>query len=53
MENERKQKLQFTLAEKSIVELNELAKAKGISKSAVVALALELFSKKEKENNKD
>lgn len=41
-----KQKLQVTLPEKSIAELEQLMKEKGLSKSVLIALAIEEYAKK-------
>ena len=50
----KKGKIQITLTDHLVKELGELARLKGISKSAVIALALDCFSKKvRKEDNQD
>ena len=45
----RKTRLQISLTDKQIEELEKLAKEKGFTKSAILALALEEYSRKELE----
>lgn len=42
-----KKRVQISLTDKQIDELGKLAKDKGFTKSAIVALALEEYSRKE------
>jgi metal-responsive CopG/Arc/MetJ family transcriptional regulator len=48
----RKTRLQISLTDKQIEELEKLAKEKGFTKSAILALALEEYSRKELEQKK-
>lgn len=43
----RKTRLQISLTDKQIEELERIAKDKGFTKSAIIALALEEYSRKE------
>ena len=43
----RKTRLQISLTDKQIEELERIAKDKGFTKSAIIALALEQYSRKE------
>ncbi|HBI1493636.1 TPA: ribbon-helix-helix protein, CopG family, partial [Staphylococcus aureus] len=45
----RKTRLQISLTDKQIEELEKLATEKGFTKSAILALALEEYSRKELE----
>ncbi|MCJ0941570.1 ribbon-helix-helix domain-containing protein [Mammaliicoccus sciuri] len=42
-----KKRVQISLTDNQIDELNKLAKEKGFTKSAIVALAIEEYSRKE------
>lgn len=44
-----KKRVQISLTDKQIEELNKLAKEKGFTKSAIVALAIEEYSRKDLE----
>lgn len=48
----RKTRLQISFTDKQIEELEKLAKEKGFTKSAILALALEEYSRKELEQKK-
>lgn len=48
----RKTRLQISLTDKQIEELEKLAKEKGFTKSAILVLALEEYSRKELEQKK-
>ncbi|HDH6617118.1 ribbon-helix-helix protein, CopG family [Mammaliicoccus sciuri] len=48
----QKKRIQISLTEYQIELLGELAKKKGFSKSAILALALEEYSRKELEQKK-
>lgn len=48
----KKRRLQVSLTEKQFELLEEVAKEKGFSKSAILALALEEYSRKELEQKK-
>ena len=48
----RKTRLQISLTDKQIEELEKLATEKGFTKSAILALALEEYSRKELEQKK-
>lgn len=48
----KKTRLQISLTDKQIEELEKLAKEKGFTKSAILALALEEYSRKELEQKK-
>lgn len=48
----KKRRLQISLTEKQFELLEEVAKEKGFSKSAILALALEKYSRKELEQKK-
>lgn len=48
----RKTRLQISLTDKQIEQLEKLAKEKGFTKSAILALALEEYSRKELEQKK-
>lgn len=48
----KKRRLQISLTEKQFELLEKVAKEKGFSKSAILALALEKYSRKELEQKK-
>lgn len=48
----RKQRIQVSFTEKQVEELERLSKEKGFTKSAILALALEEYSRKELEQKK-
>jgi len=50
--SESKKRVMVSLTKKQDEELTKLAKERGFSKSAIVALALERFSRKESEQKK-
>jgi len=47
-----KKRVQISLTNKQIEELDKIAKEKGFTKSAIVALAIEEYSRKELEQKK-